>query len=101
MANYIDAWKIVAIVDMLKVGYTIRPIAKRLGISKLTVEKYATLFGPEHCPCGKFRVHKGFCYVRVALLPTRQAFIRTQVHVRPETERFWREYAAAAERAIA
>lgn len=97
MGNFIPVWKIVAIADLSRLGFSHRAIATKLEINRGTTRKYVKLFGPEKCPCGQPATHKAWCSVRVALSPNRQKFLDGWTIIRPETKRFWAKYAADVE----
>lgn len=94
MANFIPSWKIVAISDLFASGHSVRLIAKKIGVSKGTVERYSKMFRPEMCMCGAPNNHKGWCAVRVALSPGRQRFLLSWRPIKKSTKKFWADYAA-------
>lgn len=65
------------IVRLCEAGYSIRRIAKMVGLSKVTVNGYIKRFGISRgqCPCGQVGSHQGWCSYRIALSPVRREFL--------------------------
>ncbi len=75
-------------------GMSIRPLARKLGISKATVSKFARVLPRGLCGCGSEGGHRGWCWWRFRRSPLRQAVIRRLHGVPPE--RWVSAYAATA-----
>ncbi len=67
------------LVDLLRLGLSHREIHRQLNVSKNTVARYEKLHGPFQCPCGRPRLHQGWCSERLKRSPARVAFLRNWV----------------------
>lgn len=56
-------------------GLSVRQVARRHGISKITAAQYRPN-GLPACACGQPHGHRGWCAVRFALSPARQAVLQ-------------------------
>ncbi len=80
MSNFLSDEKMQAVLEAIWEGGSLRGIARELGISKDTVSSYRKLwlshdFKIDPCPCGQEAVHRGWCSVRFARSPRRQAVL--------------------------
>jgi hypothetical protein len=62
-------------------GFSIREISKKLGISKITVQKYKKIWfprgRPQLCKCGQLVEHTGWCSYRVQKSEPRKKFLKS------------------------
>lgn len=77
MANNISEAAADTIERLTREGYTLGQIRRMTGIAKATVTRHRKLRGinDTNCPCGKPIRHPGFCFLRFARQPGRQAWM--------------------------
>jgi hypothetical protein len=85
---------------LFRAGIGVRASARRLGISKITAQRYYREFPELKCPCGEPARHRGWCQHRVALSPERQNFLSRFVTLRPQTIERWLAYSVKFETRI-
>ena len=101
MANFLSPDRVAELRRSLDSGFGVRATSVALGIAKNTVMRYAKLEPPRRCACGQPLSHRGWCSVRLARSPSRQAFLarwkRPAGIVRPPTARVLLRYPYIAE----
>jgi len=76
--NILPQGKVSSITKMVAEGAGIRRIISELRVAKGTVVRYRNIFLSSNtvfCACGQKVGHRGWCYHRVSLSPSRQAFL--------------------------
>lgn len=70
---------------MFRDSFTIRQVAKGLGLSKCTVTKYQRQLNLHtlHCACGKGINHRGWCKVRYQRSPSRMKYWESRFNDEP------------------
>jgi len=83
MSNWLSETKQIEIFELIGKGFSIRQIAKELGISKVTVGKRSRFIRTSLdmrdggvCGCGKEGGHNGWCSYRFKSSPARQKFMQ-------------------------
>ena len=69
----LSASKLGAMRSMLLSGYSVREIARLLGVARARVSQYRRVLTPPekqpHCPCGRPFTHQGWCEYRMRRKP--------------------------------
>jgi hypothetical protein len=75
MGNYLAPQKVERLSQLFLQGFSMRAACRMVGCSTNTGWKYYPIDTPPSCPCGLEAGHRGWCRVRYAESPARQAML--------------------------